>query len=110
MFAYFVNKSQITNMNQTSWVRMYNHVKLTVIQFVQPKNSSGSFGLLFSSSSINTAATKPHNMRDASNEDTQLNRRNLSFFCCVLTRARNALRVMSERGQYILLLLLLLLL
>ena len=35
--------------------------------------SNKSFGLLFSSS-INTAATKPHNMRDASNEDTEIHR------------------------------------
>jgi hypothetical protein len=36
--------------------------------------------LVWFSSSINTAATKPHNTRDASNEDTQLNRRNLFEF------------------------------
>ena len=79
MFAYFVNRSQSTNMNQTSWVKMYIHEKLTVIHFFHRLNSVGSFGLVWFSSSINTAATKPHNTRDASNEDTQLNQRNLRF-------------------------------
>ena len=79
MFAYFVNRSQSTNMNQISWVKMYIHEKLTVIHCCHRANSVGSFGFVWFSSSINTATTKPHNTRDASNEDTQLNRRNLRY-------------------------------